>query len=55
MRDIYIMPGCGNQNDNSVYVAAGRPGISSRLLGGGSNSTGGGAGGSGIVIVRYLA
>jgi len=41
MRDIYIMPGCGNQNDNSGYVAAGRPGISSRLLGGGSNSTSG--------------
>ena len=35
------MPGCGNQNDNSEYVAAGRPGISSRLLGGGSNSTSG--------------
>ena len=31
MADIYIMP-CGNQNDNSGYVDAGRPGISLRLF-----------------------
>lgn len=35
------MPGCGNQNDNTNYVAAGRPGISLRALGGGANSTSG--------------
>jgi hypothetical protein len=40
MTDIYIMP-CGNQNDNSRYVDAGRPGISLRLLGGSANSNSG--------------
>jgi hypothetical protein len=40
MRDIYIMPGCGNQNMNSEYVKAGRPGIALRLTGGGGGSHG---------------
>ena len=35
------MPGCGNQNDNTRYVAAGRPGIALRLLGGGANGSSG--------------
>lgn len=41
MRDIYNMPGCGNQNDNLEYVNAGRPGIALRLTGGGAGATGG--------------
>ena len=32
---------CGNQNDNSGYVAAGRPGISLKVLGGSANSNSG--------------
>lgn len=32
---------CGNQNQNTNYVKAGRPGIALTLLGGGANSNGG--------------
>lgn len=46
---------CGNQNDNSIYVAAGRPGIALRLLGGGSNGYSGSGmeGGSNRERVRF--
>jgi len=49
------MPGCGNQNNNAGYVAAGRPGIALRLQGGGSNGTSGSGmeGGTGRQLMRF--
>jgi len=48
------MTGCGNQNENTSYVAAGRPGIALRLQGGGANSSSGTGmeGGSGRQMMR---
>jgi len=53
MRNIYIMPGCGNQQNNKNYVAAGYPGIAPRLIGGGYGSSGM-VGGSNREKIRFI-